>query len=200
MHRSAGDARARMIQAAADLIHVHGVSGTSVDAVLRMSATGKGQFYHYFNDKNHLVREVLAFQLARNLDLQRQFLDRLSSWEAIREWLNVLVDQHQERDLRGGCPIGSIAAEMADRDETLRKLLAAAFREWESHLADGLSAMKDQGLLLGHAVPSELAEATMASIQGGYLLATTKRDASSMRNALEAAYSYLQSFKSDRHA
>jgi hypothetical protein len=89
---------------------------------------------------------------------------------------------------------------MAERDEELRLAIAEAFSQWESFLLAGLEAMRSRGALRPGADPRALAETTMASIQGGYLLSTTKKDIRPMRNALAAAYSHLRSFQahSDR--
>lgn len=185
-----------IVKAAAQLIHVRGVAGTSVDDVLAESGTGKGQFYYYFENKDELVHEVLRYQLARYIEAQRPSIDNLSTWTGIRRWFDDLANQLERRKLVGGCPIGSLAAEMADRDEVLRQALADAFTEWESYLVRGLRKMKDRGSLASRAVPEELAESVMAAIQGGYLLATTKKDVRAMRLSLDAAYSFLRSFHS----
>ncbi len=194
---SSPSTRQRIIQAAAELIHLRGVAGTSVDDVLEASNTGKGQFYYYFVSKDQLVTEVVRFQLARTMEDQQPYIAQLGDWDQISDWLDALADQHEKRRLRGGCPIGSLAAEMADRDDSLRRLLAEAFDLWEAELAAGLRALQQSGSLAADADPAELAEITMAAIQGGYLLATTKRDIRPMRNALSAAYSHLLSFRNE---
>lgn len=113
-------ARDDILCAAADLIQVNGVAGTSIDDVLKATGTGKSQFYYYFDSKNDLVQEVLRYHLDRYLAAQRPFIEKLGTWKGIRQWLDALADQHERRDLLGGCPIGSLAAEMADRDDALR--------------------------------------------------------------------------------
>ena len=48
-----------------------------------------------------------------------------------------------ERQLqcRGGCPIGSLAGEIAECDETAREDIAAGFARWESAIGEGIRAM-----------------------------------------------------------
>jgi AcrR family transcriptional regulator len=58
------EARSRIIRAAADLFHKQGVNATGPDQVIEASGTGKGQFYHYFRNKQGLVHEVLQTHLA----------------------------------------------------------------------------------------------------------------------------------------
>ncbi len=195
IHRKGAIRKAEIVEAAAELIHVQGVSATSVDAVLRASGTGKSQFYYYFENKEALVHEVLKFQLARYIAAQEPFIEELDTWKGIKEWMVALADQHERRELVGGCPIGSLAAEMSDRDEALRKEIARAFAHWESYLVIGLQSLKARGLLVRRADAGHLAESVMAAIQGGYLLATTTKDIRPMRSALRAAYSYLRSYR-----
>ncbi len=188
-------ARQAIIAAAADLFHIQGVAATSVDEVLKASGTGKSQFYYYFDSKDSLVHEVFAFQFDRYIAAQGPFIEDLGSWKGIKEWLNSIADQYEGRGLAGGCPIGSLAAEMSDRDEVLRQKMVAAFTEWEGYLVDGLRSLKQRGSLAPRTNVAQLAEAVMAAIQGGYLLASAKKDIGPMRNALRSAYAYLRTHR-----
>jgi len=193
--RRGTETKEHIVACAAELIHERGVSATTVDDVLAASRAGKSQFYHYFDSKEQLVREVLRHNLDCALAAQEALIENLSTWKGIKAWLDALADTHERAGLFGGCRIGSLAAEMAERDEELRVAIAAAFVSWESFLAAGLEAMKARGALRPSAKPDVLAETTMVAIQGGYLLSTTKKDVRPMRNALAAAYTHLRSFR-----
>lgn len=186
--------RERILATAAALIHERGIQATSVDDVLAASEAGKSQFYHYFADKEELVRDVLAYQLERLLADQRPFLDRLDSFEGIEAWFAFILRLHRRRHFLGGCPIGSLASEAADRDPELRDRLADAFDAWQSFLRAGLESMRDRGELRPDANPDALAEATMAAIQGGILIAKTKKTEQPLANALAATLAALQSY------
>src|SRR5436309_3423758 len=69
--------RARIVEAAADLIYAHGVERTSLDDVMAASGVSKSQLYHYFADKDALVLDVIARQTERVLDAQRPHLEAL---------------------------------------------------------------------------------------------------------------------------
>lgn len=184
--------KAQIVAAAAQLMHVRGVAATSVDDVLAASGAGKGQFYHYFVGKHDLVEAVLRHQLERVLAEQSRF--DVATWEGIRGWLESMLVGQVQRACSGGCPLGSLAAEVADQDARLRTLAAEAFARWEGELTKGLRSLKDKGELRSDADAERLAEEAMASIQGGYLLSMTKRDIRPMRNALEAAFARMTSY------
>ncbi len=57
--------------------------------------------------------------------------------------------------------------------------------------------MRDRGLVRDDADIDELSTATIASLQGGLLLAKTARSTRPLRIALDAALSHLRSFAAD---
>lgn len=183
--------RARIVAAAAELMHLRGVAATSIAEVLAASDTGKSQMYHYFSGKDQLIEAVLQYQLDQVLGVQRQF--NVGTWDGIRRWFDAMLGQQEDRAFLGGCPLGSIIAEVGNRDHRLRRVAARAFRRWEDGLASGLRALQESGELRDDADLRRLAVETIASIQGGYLLSTTVRQRRPMEIALDAAYQRIRS-------
>jgi AcrR family transcriptional regulator len=184
--------KGRIVELAAALMYERGVSATSIEDILVASGTGKSQLYHYFSSKEELVAEVLRHQLQHVL--QQQSLFHLDTWEGISAWLQAMVDMQQDQRSYRGCPLGSIASELVDQGEPLRSQAADAFSRWESSLGEGLRSMQASGLLRDDADPDALAESTIAVLQGGYLVSSTKQDIRPMRNALAAALGQLKSY------
>jgi TetR/AcrR family transcriptional regulator, transcriptional repressor for nem operon len=187
------ETRDRIVDAASTLIFEHGVAGTSLDDVRGVANVSKSQLYHYFADKDDLVHAVIYRTVQGVLDAQPR-LDDLSSWTAIRAWLDDLVGLQDERGAIGGCPIGGLAGQLAERDEVAREELADGFARWEAPLRAGLERMRAAGKLRSAADPDRLATATLAAIQGGLVLTQTRRDPGQLRIALDAAYTYLRTF------
>ena len=185
--------RNRVLDAAAALVFEHGVAGTTLDDVRAAANVSKGQLYHYFADKEDLVHAVIDRTIQQVLDAQPRLLD-LSTWAAIAAWFDDLVQLQIDRHASGGCPIGSLAGELAETDEQARTELAAGFDRWEAPLREGLRQMQAEGKLRRGADPARLATATLAAIQGGLVLTQTRRDPQQLRIALDAAYAYLRSF------
>jgi TetR/AcrR family transcriptional regulator, transcriptional repressor for nem operon len=185
--------RNRVLDAAAALVFEHGVAGTTLDDVRAVANVSKGQLYHYFADKEDLVRAVIDRTIQQVLDAQPRLID-LSSWAAIAAWFDDLVQLQVDRHAVGGCPIGSLAGELAETDEQARTELAAGFDRWEAPLREGLRQMQAGGKLVRGADAARLATATLAAIQGGLVLTQTRRDPQQLRIALDAAYAYLRSF------
>jgi AcrR family transcriptional regulator len=185
--------RNRVLEAAAALVFEHGVAGTTLDDVRAAANVSKGQLYHYFADKEDLVHAVIDRTVQQVLGAQPRLID-LSSWAAIAAWFDDLVQLQVDRHALGGCPIGSLAGELAETDEQARAEIAAGFDRWEAPLRKGLAQMRADGKLRRRADPARLATATLAAIQGGLVLTQTRRDPQQLRIALDAAYAYLRSF------
>lgn len=185
----------RMVKAAAELMHVHGVHATTVDQVLEASGTGKSQFYSYFDTKDDLVRAVLEFQARAWLERFEPTLARLDTWEGFEYWFERILAFQARHGYRGGCPVGSMAAEMADADERLRPAIAAVFDVRRGYLVRGLSAMKERGMLTAEADPERLSRFVLAALQGGLLLSSTTKRGDPLRDALAGALAYLKSFQ-----
>src|SRR5499427_6668411 len=80
------ETRLRILQVAADLFHKQGVRATSPDEIIQASATGKGQFYHYFKNKEGLVHEVLHSHLDAIRDGSGPIDYDIGSWDDLERW------------------------------------------------------------------------------------------------------------------
>ena len=180
--------RERILDAASAVIAERGVAETSIDDVIERAGASKSQLYHYFDDRDELLREVVTHNAERVL----ADLPPLESWKAIRAWFDELVDLQTERRACGGCPIGSLVGQLAESDEGARRALADALERWRLHLRAGLEAMQRAGKLAHIADPDELATVTLATIQGGLLLTQTTRDPGRLAIVLDAAFAHLR--------
>ncbi|HEY3978332.1 MAG TPA: TetR/AcrR family transcriptional regulator [Streptosporangiaceae bacterium] len=183
--------RARIVEAAAELMFRHGVAGTSNEDVLAAAQVSNSQLYHYFPGKGSLVHAVIEHQADTIIDGQRPLLDELDSLAAFRQWRDMLVELQRQRHCAGGCPLGSLSSELAEADEPARTALAASFDRWEAPIRDGLRRMRDRGELQDDTNVDRLALGTLAALQGGLLLTQAKRDVGPLEAALDLAISQI---------
>jgi TetR/AcrR family transcriptional regulator, transcriptional repressor for nem operon len=182
--------RSRIVEAAADLIYAHGVERTSLDEVMAASGVSKSQLYHYFADKDALVLEVIARQTERVLEAQRPHLEALDSLAALKAWRNAIV--RLGRAAQGkGCPLGSLASELANDSEPARKRLADSFSTWRNRIENGLAKMRERGELAASADPHDLALALLSAVEGGLLLAKTAHSSRPLEIAIDMAIDHV---------
>jgi TetR/AcrR family transcriptional repressor of nem operon len=181
------ETRERIIHAAAQLVSERGVAGTSLDDVRARARASKSQLYHYFTSRDDLMRAVARAASNSVVGGQAELFAQLDTIDGLRAWTDALVTLQQTRHARGGCPIGSLAGQLAERDEAARAELADGLDRWEAAIRDGLERMANRGELRHGADPAALAQRTLAAVQGGLLLTQIRRDPGQLRTALDGA-------------
>ncbi|NMO56239.1 TetR/AcrR family transcriptional regulator [Actinoplanes sp. TBRC 11911] len=184
--------RLRIVDAASGLMLEHGVTRTTLEDIQRAAAVSPSQLYHYFRDKDELVLAVVDRLTEIVLDVQHMGLDRMDSLAALRRWRDLVVDLTRQAECVGGCPLGSLASNLAEPNPIARARLAQSFAQWEKLLVAGLAAMQATGELRADADPEELGLALLAAAQGGLLLSQVRRDTKALETALDTAINYIE--------
>ena len=190
--RRGRETRERIVAAAAELMFEHGVAETTLEDIRAAAGVSGSQVYHYFDDKQALVRAVISYQTDAVLDIQGAHLDQLDTMPGLRAWRDLLVGHQRQLQCRGGCPIGALGAEVAETDDAARVAVARGLRRWEGRIRDGLRAMHARGDLPAGTDPDDLALATLAALQGGLLLTQIQRDTKPLEVALDAMLDRIQ--------
>jgi len=130
--------RERIVERAAELFAERGIAGTSLDEVLAAAGAGKGQFYHYFRSRDELAAAAVEQRCAQVVAGLTQALGGVSSLAELEQALAGFIAGFEQMGLPG-CPIGTLATEVAGRNEAARLQAAAGFDAWERLLADALA-------------------------------------------------------------
>jgi len=181
------------VERAAGLVAERGVAGTSLDEVLAAAGASKGQLYHYFAGRDELVEAAVGHRCAQVLGELAQALGDVATLAGLEAMLAGFVAGFEQRGLPG-CPIGSLASEVAGRNEGARRQAAAAFDAWEGLLSGALERMRERGELRADAPPGELATALLAGIEGGLVLSQARKRAASLRIAVAAALAHVRTY------
>jgi TetR/AcrR family transcriptional regulator, transcriptional repressor for nem operon len=185
--------RERIVERAAELFAERGIAATSVDEVLAAAGAGKGQFYHYFRGRDELAAAAVGYRCAQVIAGLTRALGDVSSLAGLERALGAFVAGFEEMGMPG-CPIGTLSAEVAGRNEEARLQAAAGFDAWERLLADVLERVREHGELRADADPAALATGLLASLEGGMVLAQARRDMASLRVAVKAGLAQVRAW------
>jgi AcrR family transcriptional regulator len=183
--------RERIVERAAQLFAERGIAATTVDEVLAAAGAGKGQFYHYFSSRDELAVAAVGHRCAQVVAGLTEALGDVSSLAGLEQALAGFTAGFEQTGMPG-CPIGTLAAEVAGRNEDARVQAAAGFHAWERLLADALERMRRSGELRADAEPAVLATGLLASIEGGMVLSQARKDMASLRVAVEAGLAQVR--------
>lgn len=128
------DSLVSILRHGAGIVHRKGFMSTGLQEVLDEAGVPKGSFYHYFKSKDefglHLVDFFNGLLSARLEDsLGRTDLPPL---DRLKKFFGDYREFFRENGYEGGCPIGNLSMEMADRSPLFREKLEgvfASFRE-----------------------------------------------------------------------
>lgn len=171
--------RDRILEAATELFYSHGIRAISADKIIERAEITKVTFYRHFRTKDALVVAYLERQAAR----EREALDGLrgstaDDAEALRRFAAVLGAESCRPGFRG-CAFINAAAEYADPDGPVRKVIAE-HRAWYREM---FAAMLGR---MGVADPQHAADEVMM-LRDGAMVSGYLDDPSHVGGALERA-------------
>lgn len=168
--------RQKLIEAAMDLFWTKGYNSTSIADILSRSQVNSGSLYYFFPGKQDVLIAVLeAYRdgIAAML-LAPAWADVEDPIERIFALLNHYRILIVSTECTYGCPIGSLALELHEPDEPVRKLIADNFAGWVSAIEACLNAAANQ--LPTNVNIRQLAEFVLTTMEGGVMQARTWRD------------------------
>jgi hypothetical protein len=89
------------------------------------------------------VQAVIDHQARTIAGNQRQA--DLGTPEGIQAWRDTVIAQAKSSNGKGGCPLGSLAGQLAETDPRARALIAAGFGQWSAAISDGLRKLQATG-------------------------------------------------------
>ncbi|MBL9086043.1 MAG: TetR family transcriptional regulator C-terminal domain-containing protein [Planctomycetia bacterium] len=190
--------RDALVERAGDLFREQGFRATSIGDVVERTGVPKGSLYHHFRSKDQLGYAVLD---RWRDEFKVRFLDGLTAVEGpaplerVVRFLEEFVEAQRSGACRGGCPFGTLAAEMADVHEGFRARLAETFQGFADAIAAQLRRAQVAGTLRAEADASALATFLVATLEGGVLLAKVHRSTVALDTAVGAARAHLDRFR-----
>jgi TetR/AcrR family transcriptional repressor of nem operon len=188
-----GEARARLIEAARELVRRKGFAATSVDDLCAMAGVTKGAFFHHFASKEALGVAVIddwtlttgAMFAAHPYNSLADPLDRVFGYLDLRR--EIL----RQEIAAFSCVAGTSVQEVHETSPAMREAAGRSIASGIGHVRPHLAAA-----LAAHPVPGvtadSLARQFQVAVQGGIILAKALNDAAPAREAFDHLERYLR--------
>lgn len=188
-----GEARARLLAAARDLVRHKGFAATSVDDLCTAAGVTKGAFFHHFASK-----EALGVALIDDWTLTTGAMFAAHPYNALPDPLDrVFAYIDLRREILGQpipeftCVAGTTVQEAYETSIPIREAAERSVRSGFEHVRTHLAAA-----LAAHPVPGVTAEGLarqfQVAVQGGIILAKALNDAAPAREAFDHLERYLR--------
>ncbi|MFF2509401.1 TetR/AcrR family transcriptional regulator [Streptomyces sp. NPDC058067] len=172
------DTRERVLRTAATLFQTQGYHATGLNQVLAEGGAPKGSLYFHFpGGKEQLASEAVSLAGGEMCRLIKEALDAAEDpGAAVESVVHHLADALVASDFTAGCPVATVALDAAGQSDTIRAACESVYQSWTDVIAEFLA-----GHGAGADRSSALAIVLVASIEGGLLLARTRRDVAPLR-------------------
>ena len=185
MSKTQTSTRDRLIESARFLFWERGFAGTSMSELLAHAEVNSGSFYHFFDSKEALLREVLEgyLRLLRPMVVDPVFA---SVEEPLGRIFAILAGYRQRilgTECKYGCPLGRLALEIYPENAPAHELIAQNFQGWIEAVRECLEAMKDA--LPANTDLEALATYVLVVMEGGVMLSRSYRSVEPFDKAVE---------------
>jgi TetR/AcrR family transcriptional regulator, transcriptional repressor for nem operon len=162
--------RDRLIDSARYLFWERGYAGTSMADLLDHAKVNSGSFYHFFESKEALLREVLDGYLfaLRPMIVDPAFATTTDPVERIFAILAGYRERILMTDSRYGCPLGRLALEIDPENRPAHALIAKNFQGWIAAVRECIEELKPR--LPRDTDLDALATYVLAIMEGGVML------------------------------
>lgn len=171
------DARRKILEAAAEIIHAKGFNNAGLKEILDAAGVPKGSFYFHFKSKEDLGLQLIAHHGAgfRKLAGECFFDQTRPPLKRIRRFFEALGDKLEQDGFRLGCPIGNLAQEMSDLSPAFRERLAGAMGWMQGLIIHQLEEARMNDTRPREQNPAEIARFILNSWQGAVMAAKLEK-------------------------
>lgn len=187
--RGEPDTRTRIRTASAALFARHGYAGTGLKQVSSRARAPFGSIYHFFpGGKDDLAEDMIRTSGPQFMRLVLDTLDeRDDPVQALEHTFAVAADNLMAGNYADGCPIATMALDVASTNERLRAASAEVFAEWLEHGTAWFARFVDDP---GRA--RDLARTLIMITEGAFLLSRAGRDPEPLYAAGRSMVSLVQ--------
>lgn len=183
----------KVLDAAIDCFWQRGLGATSVrDLTSEMGINGPS-LYNAFGDKNAVFAQALERYAERSMrSTIRRLEQALSPGNAVREFLNSLVEKSVKDPDRRGCLIVNSALEVAAHDAELGRLIASYLDEIEAFFLRCLRRGQDSGEINKKIVARDAARLLLGVVLGLRVAARSRPERALLEGMVRSALALLE--------
>src|SRR6516162_10081176 len=137
----AAKTRERIVTAAAAEFRQHGIAGTGLADLMKAAGLTHGGFYRHFKSKDQLVAEACSAAVAMMNERVASSASRKRGRKGLQAAVAEYLSTEHRDNLRDGCPLAALGAELARADTQTRAAATAGFL----NLVDALAGGSDEG-------------------------------------------------------
>jgi TetR/AcrR family transcriptional regulator, transcriptional repressor for nem operon len=184
----------KLLDAAQELMLAKGYTATSVDEICAAAKLTKGSFFHYFEGKEHLGREVAQrfYASMQQLFQSAAYHQEKDPLDRVFGRVDFLIDLSRRPQASKGCLLGNFVQELSATHPTIRSVCATCFDKAAQSFRQDLEEAKEKYTPNAGWTAQSLAEHLTAVVQGAIILGKAKQDPKVLEESLTHFREYLK--------
>ena len=178
------DTKTHILEMGAQIVHQKGFNTTGIQEVLNAAAVPKGSFYFYFKSKEEFGLQLIDYFSDFLFSKMDELLnaDNVAPLEKLWNYFEWFLVYFEQNNFTGGCPIGNLAQEMGDLNDSFREKLKPVFDKMKANIAQCLEEAQQKGDLSPALDIFNLSDFIVSSWQGALLQMKVMKNTAPVRN------------------
>jgi len=183
------DTRERVLDVSAQIFRRQGYAATALKQIVSEGRAPIGSLYHFFpGGKQQVGLEALTRSGEGFGRLIDHVFERSSDTPAAAiAWFALAADALEQSDYADGCPIGTVASEVASSNDALRLVCAEAFEAWMAKIR--IALIRDG---VSPADAKALAVFGLSALEGAFILSRVTRSTQPLENSGQLVAAAIQ--------
>jgi len=205
LHWFAGEThstRQKILLAAFTEIHRYGYQAASIQNIIDQAGVTKGALYHHFKSKHEMV--VALIDEVHSEYVENTFIRPMQGSDdpitVLIQTLYAMKADMSVEDVELGCPLDSLAQEMAPIDEQIQRRIEQLYQRKHKQLVAAFERGQVAGKVKQDISANSIALLIMATLQGSMGIAKSARSVDVLIQCGEGLIHYLEQLRPGAHS
>ena len=184
-----------LLEVGLSLFEQKGFNATGIQEIATLADIPKGSFYNYFSSKEDfgvaVIRYYTDINIARWTNSLNTATEKGNSYQALSVAFLEITEKYKCAELKKGCLLGNLAAEISEASEECRLALQQSVSEYKTILAERLLIGQQLGKVRSDLPAQRLADLVWDCWQGSLLRMKIEKSVEPVNNALNLLFDHL---------
>jgi TetR/AcrR family transcriptional repressor of nem operon len=187
------EVRTELLQTGLRLFGKNGFNGTGIKQIVDEVGVPKGSFYNYFKSKEDFTVEIIGFY-SDNLSI---FWDDFikngpkDPFGALRSSFEMIIFHHEQSEVRTGCLVGNLAAEISEASDLCRQKMHQATAVWKDRVSKQIGQGQAMGTIRGDIPTDALTEFIWNAWEGALLNMKIKNSTAPVKECIRLLFDFF---------
>jgi len=184
-----------LLEVGLSLFEQKGFNATGIQEIATLAGIPKGSFYNYFASKDDFGVAVIRYYTELNTQIWQAMLaaatPKEDSFEALYTVFLSITEEYCRADIKKGCLLGNLAAEISEASEKCRLALHESVNAYKNILAERLLLGQQFGKVRNDLSAQLLADLFWDCWQGSLLRMKIENSVDPVRQNLKLLFQYF---------